>query len=113
MPSYTSEIILLPSAVRAATTYSADFINETSRALTFFFDVTAVDGATTVQLIIQGKDAISGKYVNISSGTVQAVVNTTAVQFLGTAVGIRTMRAQVLHTGGGNFTYSVGASMGS
>lgn len=112
MPSYTYELIVLPSAVRAVTTYSADFINESMRAASFWLDITAVPGVVTVALGIQGKDPISGNYVTVSAGANQAGVGTTITQFLGTAVGIRIWRAVVTHSGAGNFTYSVGASLG-
>lgn len=112
---------LLASAVRAATTPSTDQTNYNGRGILLVFDITAVPGVQTVTLTIQGRDPLSGAYYTILAGAAQVAVSTivmrvypglTAVANL-TANDIipRTWRVNVEHSGAGNFTYSVGASV--
>lgn len=112
MPDYTNPLIILPSAVRVATTQSAYFINEDVRGVTVFFDVTGVDGIGNVQLYLLGHDPVSGNDVSFQSGTPRFAVGTSTVQWASNTLGIRTWAALIIHSGGGNFTYSVSASLG-
>lgn len=109
------------SAVRAATVASADFTNFNGRGLIAVLDVTAVPGVQTVSLELQGKDAVSGQYYTVLASAAIAAISTTVLRWYpGTAVVAnlaadhplpRTWRARVVHSGAGNFTYSVGASV--
>lgn len=70
------------SAVRSATVTSADLTNLNNSGAMFFLNVSSVpgSGSTTVALIIQGKDPVSGGYVSLfTSG--QVSTGTTAVMF--------------------------------
>ena len=112
---------LLASAARTATTYSADQTNFNANAALFIFDVTAVPGSDTVQLIVQIKDPVSGKYVTVLDGTAESAVGT-YIYAVGLGVsdaeskfdaieGIalpRTWRVGVIHSAATSFTYSVG-----
>jgi len=112
---------ILASAVRAATNNSADFTNYNARGLHLVFDITAVPGVDTVTLTLQGKDALSGKYYTILAGSAQVGVATVVMRVypgLTAAANLtandilpRTWRVSVAHSGAGNFTYSVGASL--
>ncbi len=112
---------VLASAERAATNSSVDQVNYNARGLHVVFDITAVPGVQTVSLRIEGKDPVSGKYYTMLTGAAEigvatrvyrifpgltAVVNATVNDILP-----RTWRATVTHSGAGNFTYSVGASL--
>ncbi len=112
---------VLSSLVRGATNSSADQINYNARGLHVVFDITAVPGVQTVTLSIEGKDPVSGKYYTLLTGAAEvgvatriyrlypgltAVANTTVSDILP-----RTWRVTVAHSGAGNFTYSVGASL--
>ena len=110
-----------PSAVRAATFVGDD--NPASIAgerLTVVLDVTAVPGVDTVTPIIEGKDALSGKYYTVLQGTAMAATGT---QVLTVAQGIaatanvsanalipRIYRMRVIHSAGTSFTYSLSAT---
>jgi len=110
----TFDLIILPSAVRGATTNSADFTNYNGKTAIFFIDVTAVPGVSTLSLIYQAKDPVSGNYVTIATQAVGAGVTTIALTVaFGTTFVARTFRVQVAHTGAGNFTYSVGCTVGA
>jgi hypothetical protein len=111
----------LASAVRSATTNSADQVNFNGRGLIAVFDVTAVPGVQTVTLELQGRDVTSGLYYTILASAAIAAVSTTVLRiYPGTAAVAnlaadhplpRAWRARVVHSGAGNFTYSVGASV--
>lgn len=125
------DIVVLPPAVYAATTNSADITNYSSKGALFVLDVTAVPGVSTVTFKLQGKDIASGKYYDIETATVAkaaigtytyavypALFNDTVSGFTSNMTGTngnvhipRIFRVQIVHTGAGNFTYSVGASM--
>ena len=87
-------------------------------------DVTTVPGTDTIQLVVQGKDPVSGNYVDLASetavttsGTRSAVIYPGAGTVATDGVTVsrpyplpRTWRARVVHSGSGNFIYSIGAS---
>ena len=107
-----------PSAVRAATFAGDDNAkNPANVGCKVHFNVSAVPGVATVQLVIEGKDAISGLYYTILQGAAQvgtglfvytvypgvaAVANVSASDTLPD-----TYRVRVVHSAGTNFTYSI------
>jgi hypothetical protein len=108
-----TELILLPSAVRAVTTTSADITNFNGSKGLFFLDITAVPGASTLTLSIEGKDPVSGNYITLGSGAAQAGIGTSLLSLGALAAYVipRTFRIKVTQAGAGNFTYSVGGSL--
>lgn len=106
------------SAVRAATLVGDDNKKVPgSRGIKAVLDVTAVPGVDTVQLVIENKDPVSGKYVNVLSAAarVGAGTDTLTVQPGGPVTAniaandqmADTYRIRVVHSAGSNFTYSV------
>ncbi len=113
-------LTLLPSAVRAVTTASANQVNYNGRGVLIFFDITVVPGATTVTLTIDTYDSIGGTWKLLLTGAAEVgVVDRCYLLYPGAGVaanGIdvvnafplpRTWRINVTHSGAGNFTYSV------
>lgn len=115
------DLTLLAAGVRAVTTNSADQTSHNARGLHVVFDITAVPGVDTVTLTIEGKDAVSGKYYQLISGDAEVAVGTRAYRVYPGIVSVaklavndvlpRSWRVTVTHSGAGNFTYSVGASL--
>jgi len=124
-------IILLPSAVRSATTASPDFTNYNGRVVIGILNISAVPGGGIgLKLALDAKDPISGNYIQIGSGvldasTVSNVIGMAGILptgstwdganpgtafFLNTLLPI-TMRMRVIHSGAGNFTYSLAAQV--
>lgn len=112
---------LLASAVRAATQTLADQDSFNLRGAYVTLDITAVPGVDTVQLVIEGKDAASGKYFVLAQDVAQAAIGTRTILVLpgaGAAAGgvnvaasfalPRLWRARVVHSAATNFTYSLG-----
>lgn len=129
LPSSSDEAVLLASAVRAADTNTADQTNTAkARGVLLILDVTAVTALQTLTLNLQVKDPASGKYLTLSTttaiGGTATLVGTYALitqqgignglpasltALSGSAVILPyTWRAQVDHSGAGNFTYSLG-----
>jgi hypothetical protein len=124
-------IILLPSAVRSATTVSPDFTNYNGRAVIGILNISAVPGGGIgLKLALDAKDPISGNYIQIGSAALNAstisivqgfaglVGNATAWDGAnpGTAFAVETilpitMRMRVIHSGAGSFTYSLAAQV--
>lgn len=113
--------IWLPSAVRSTTTNSADFINYNGRGLWVVFEITAVPGVTSVTCNIQRKHPNDGSYSIVLGGAPQTGVTTIQMRlYPGIAVAAaitnsdvlsRVYRIQVVHSGAGDFTYSVAGSV--
>lgn len=121
-PQFNSEeLILLSSAVRAATVTGVSRKNYGHRGIVLTFDQTVVPGVVTTTPKIQGQDPASGKWVDILAGAAQVGVATiqlkvypglvAAANLVANDVLPRTWRFVVTHSGAGNFTYSVGASL--
>ena len=72
----TSSLVAL-SAAAAATYTSDDQLNENSKGVRVFFDVTTATAASVV-LTIQAKDPVSGKYVDLLSSAAVTSTGTTA-----------------------------------
>lgn len=122
------EATLLISAVRAATNTTDDQTNTTSaKGLILFLDVTAVTALQTLTVNLQAKDPTSGKYLTIATtgaiGTTATPTGTFALvlypalgsvssPLFGQPIALPyTWRAQIVHSGGGSFTYSLGRSL--
>ncbi len=118
-----TELTLLTSAARTATTASAEQVNYNARGVLLYFNVSAVPGTDTVQLTVEGKDPVSGNWGQIwapaaISATVQPgrymlYPGVGAANLTGQASAAlpRIWRVRVIHSGVGSFTYSVGASL--
>ena len=115
--NFNSNQVALPVAVRTATTASVDFLNLGWRGGHIIMNVTAVPGADSITLSIQGKDPISGNYYAILTGlgetttgtkvykvypAIGAVANAAANDILP-----EIWRINVVHSAGTSFTYSV------
>jgi hypothetical protein len=107
-----------PSAVRAATLVGDD--NKKipgNRGLKAILNVTAVPGVDTVQLVIEGKDPVSGVYFTVLQAAARAGAGTDVLTvYPGITVTANvsaadllpdTYRVRVVHSAGTNFTYSV------
>ena len=116
-----ADFTILSSAVRNATTVSADQTNYNATGVTIILDVTAVPRTDTITLDIEIKDSITGKYVSILTGSAISAIGTYVYQVgRGIADGQskfdaieqvalnRTWRVKITHSAGTNFTYSVG-----
>ena len=117
-----TEATLLASAARTASTNSPDQTNYNARGVFVFFDITAVPGGDTVQLVVQGKDPASGTYQALLTGAGLSGTGFRAYAVYPGATDAssemtdrndlplpRMWRARVVHSGSGSFTYSVGA----
>lgn len=107
-----------PSAVRAATLVGDDNRKVPgNHGLKAILNVTAVPGTDTVQLVIEGKDPVSGAYFTILSAAARVATGTDVLTIQpGGAVTANvsandsvpdTYRARVVHSAGSSFTYSV------
>jgi hypothetical protein len=114
---------LLPSAVRNAT-QSLDLTNADAGGVLVVLDITAVPGVQTVQLKIRARDIASGKYTDLVADTAQVTTGTRKLACYPAAAAApaavdgyvalplpRSWNVQVVHSGAGNFTYSVGFQM--
>lgn len=107
------------SAVRSATFVGDDNRKVPgSRGVKVVLDITAVPGTDTVQLIIEGKDRVSGKYYAVLTGAAAVAVSTVVATVapgitVTTNVAVAdelpdTYRVRVVHSAATNFTYSIG-----
>jgi len=119
-PSFNNQdLVILASAVRAASANGADRTNGNARGIIIVIDVTLVPGVDTVTFTLQGKDPASGKYYTIlasaalvGAGTVVLRVYpglTAAANLVVSDLLPRTWRVITTHSAATNFTYSVGA----
>jgi hypothetical protein len=114
-------VTLLASSSRSASTSSAEQTNNNANGVWVVLNITAVPGADTITLKIQGKDPTSGTYVDLLTGSAQSGIGTTeyalypgVTETANVDVGRplpRTWLVTVTHSGSGAFTYSVGASV--
>lgn len=108
--------VLLASAARAAS-QSLDRENNRSRGVELILDITAVPGAVTVTLKVRTKDKASGKYLDLLASAVQSAVGTVRLVLYPGVAAVANQKAddvlpknynvQVLHSGAGNFTYTL------
>lgn len=114
-----TDLVILSSAVRAASANGQDRTNQNARGILVVIDVTAVPTVDTVTFTLQGKDPASGKYYTIlasaalvAAGTVVLRVYpglTAAANLVASDALPRTWRLITTHSAATNFTYSVGA----
>jgi hypothetical protein len=109
------------SAVRAAT-FTGDDNRKTPgmSGVKAVLDVTVVPGTDTVQLVIENKDPVSGKYVQVLAAAARVATGTdTLTAMPGGAVTANVAandaiadiyRVRVIHSAGSNFTYSIGVA---
>jgi hypothetical protein len=106
------------SAVRSANFIGDDNVKVPgNRGVKAVLDVTAVPGVDTVQLVIEGKDPLSGKYYTVLQAAARVAVGTDVLTIApGIAVTANVSaadelpdvyRARVVHSAGTNFTYSL------
>ena len=130
MGELTTDVGLLASAVRAATNVTADVRSaRDDKALMFFLDITkAPAAAETLTFVLEAKDPVTGKYVPVTSYEAskkgeELGAGTTLVFIIGSASSEtkdvaavqsqaltlpRSWRVKVVHSGAGNWTYSLG-----
>lgn len=100
-------------------------INQEASGIIAWLNVTAVPGVDTVQLVLEERDPASGAWTQVTATTATAVTGmvklklkqaiaavaatTTGVQAQDTLPG--TWRLRVVHSGAGNFTYSLGCTL--
>jgi hypothetical protein len=119
-PRNNTDATLLASTGRTATTNSADQTNYNNSGVWVVLNITAVPGVDTVTINIQGKDPVSGSYVNLLTGAAQVGTGTTEYAVYPGVTETATVdvsrplprvwRVSVTHSGAGSFTYSVGSS---
>jgi hypothetical protein len=112
------DLILLATAVRAASANGQDRVNNNARGIFLVIDVTAVPGVDTVTFTIQGKDPASGKYFTVLASAAIVAASTVvlrvypgltaAANAVANDVLPRSWRVITTHSAGTNFTYSVG-----
>jgi hypothetical protein len=106
------------SAVRTATLVGDDNPKVSgNHGCKVILDVTAVPGVETVQLVIEGKDKLSGKYWTVLQSAAQVAVGTYVLTVLpGIAVSANVSasdslpdvyRVRVVHSASGNWTYTL------
>jgi hypothetical protein len=109
------------SAVRSATFVGDDNVkNPGSRGVKVTLDVTSVPTVDTVQLVIEHKDVVSGKYVQVGAAAARVAVGTDVLTvYPGIAVTANVAisdvlgdiyRVRVVHSAATNFTYSIGVA---
>lgn len=120
-----SEFQILPSAIRAVTTLSQDIEIHNASAFMALINVTAIPGVQTLTMSLEGKDPVTGLYTQILTGAATAAagayglhINAAVVSaawsglvaagsnFLSTFLP-HTLRIRIVHSGGGNWTYSI------
>lgn len=116
-----TDITVLTSAARTLSIDSADLTNHNARGMHLVIDVTAITGAPSIVITIQGKDILSGKYYTILVSAAINAVGTTilrvypaltaAANLISNDILTRTWRVSVVNANADSITYSVGASL--
>ena len=119
-----TEVTLLASAARTASTSSSDQTNFGARGVIITLDVTAISATPSITLAVEHKDSVASNYEKLldatavtATGTHTYIVypgaDTTAredvVEASGWPIG-RTWRVTVTHADADSITYSVAAS---
>ena len=117
------ERVILPSAARTATIASPDFANPNAKGGHFIIDISAIISTPQIQVLVQGKDSISGEYYNVLISPVYTVVGTNIIKVypgLDNVPNIcvndilpRTFRLLVVHPNTDSITYSISAALSS
>lgn len=115
-----SNISILASVARTATTSSNTFKNLDATRLHLVIDVTVVPGVDTVTPKIEGYDAVSGKYYTLLTGAAISSAGTNIMKVgpgLSASAGVAAAdflpcawRVTMTHSAGTSFTYSVAAN---
>lgn len=116
-----TDITVLASAARTATTASSDLTNYNARGIHVVIDVTASADTPSVTCTIQGKDALSGQYYTLLASAAITGTSTNVYRvFPGSTVTAnaaandivpRTWRVNCVHADTDSITYSIGASV--
>ena len=116
-----TDITLLASAARTATTASSDLTNYNGTGVHVVIDVTAASATPSVVCTIQGKDALSSQYYTILASAAITGTGTTVLRVFPAATAAantvandiipRTWRLNCVHADGDSITYSIGASV--
>jgi hypothetical protein len=118
-----SNLAVLSSAARTASTTSADFVSNGFRGLHVFLNVTAVTGSPMLTMRLQGKCPVTAQYTTIAT-TTAAITGVTCGQWIiapgcGTASGAslnsavcgisipQDFRIQIIHGTADSVTYQV------
>lgn len=115
------DVSILAAGVRAATINSPDMNLGHEGHAVFTCDITSVPGVDTVTFTVQGKDPVSGKYVDLLASAAKSTTGTFQLE-VGPGIAVAAnasanrllpavFRVAVTHSGAGNFNYSVGASV--
>jgi len=118
------EATLLSSSARTATTQSADQVNYNGRGVQVILNVTAASGTGGLQVVVQGKDPVSGVYYNLYAAPTAVTANGIKVYEVAPGASTagagdvasrvagqipRTWRVNVIAGDSSSYTYSVGA----
>ncbi|HZS45388.1 MAG TPA: hypothetical protein VFC63_09825 [Blastocatellia bacterium] len=120
------EATLLASAARTAATQSPDQTNYNGRGVQVILNVSAASGTGGLQVVVQGKDPVSGSYYNLYAAP--TAVTATGIKVYEVAPGAssagagdvatrvagqlpRTWRVNVLVGDSSSYTYSIGAAV--
>lgn len=114
----TENVSILTSAARTTTQTQADQTNRYYRGIAIVVDVTTA-GTGSITMSIDGKDSVSGKYVNLLTGAAITTISTNTYRvYPGLTVAAnlvasdalwRTWRVVITHNNANTITYSVGA----
>lgn len=116
-----SDVTVLASASRTTTQTQADQTNNSARGIKVVLDMTDVTASPSVQLEIDGKDVVSGKYYSLLTGANVTTVSTNVYTVYPTLPAVANVTAQdvlphvyrikVTAVNANAGTYSVGASL--
>jgi len=115
-------VLLFASDTRSGDQNSATQANFNGRGVSVVMDVTARSGGgQKIRCVVQGFDPVSGKYYDIALGVEDSNLTTKVLNIYpgilpSTNIDVnnvlpRFWRVQVRTTGGGTFTYSIGATI--
>ena len=112
---------VLASAARTVTNNSEDLTNSQQRGCHVIIDVTAISASPSVVPTIQGKDAVSGEYYELLTGTAITGTGTTVLKvYPGLTPAANTVindivpskfRILMTHDDTDSITYSVGVNL--
>lgn len=114
-------VVVMPSAVRAASANGNQLLNPFARGVVLTIDMTAVPGTDTVTFAIEGLDPVSGKFYTILQSAAIVAVSTVVLRVYPGLIAAANLvvsdvlplgwRVRTIHSAGTNFTYSVGANL--
>lgn len=68
--------VFASASTAVGTTNSADIVLYNARGINLIVDITSVGAAGTVQLVVQVKDSVSGKYATVASFSIDTAIST-------------------------------------